>query len=61
MIGCLRTDVCKHPIIVLYFESENVLKFYNLEASSSTGGGGVEQEPTCVLTFFGDIKVVFSL
>ena len=26
--------VCKQPIIALYFESENELKFYNLEASS---------------------------
>ena len=33
MIGCLRTRVRKQPIIVLYFESETVLKFYNLEAS----------------------------
>ena len=24
----------KHPIIALYFESENKLKFYNLEARS---------------------------
>ena len=32
MIGCLRTHVRKQPIIVLYFESENELKFYNLEA-----------------------------
>ena len=32
MIGCLRTHVRKQPIIVLYFESETVLKFYNLEA-----------------------------
>ena len=31
MIGCLRTLVCKQPIIALYFESENELKFYNLE------------------------------
>ena len=30
MIGCLR--VLKQPIIALYFESENELKFYNLEA-----------------------------
>ena len=34
MIGCLWTPVCKHPIIALYFESENELKFYNLEAWS---------------------------
>ena len=33
MIGCLRTRVRKQPIIALYFESENVLRFYNLEAS----------------------------
>ena len=32
MIDCLRTRVRKQPIIVLYFESEAVLKFYNLEA-----------------------------
>ena len=33
MIGCLRTRVRKQPIIALYLESENELKFYNLEAS----------------------------
>ena len=32
MIGCLRTRVRKQPIIALYFESENELKFYNLKA-----------------------------
>ena len=32
MIGCLRTRVHKQPIIELYFESENELKFYNLDA-----------------------------
>ena len=32
MIGCLQTRVRKQPIIVLYFESENELKFYNLKA-----------------------------
>ena len=32
MIGCLRTRVRMQPIIALYFESENELKFYNLEA-----------------------------
>ena len=32
MISCLRTRVRKQPIIALYFESENELKFYNLEA-----------------------------
>ena len=30
MIGCLRTRVHNQPIFVLYFESETVLKFYNL-------------------------------
>ena len=34
MIGCLWTHVRKQPIIALYFESENELKFYNLEARS---------------------------
>ena len=32
MIGCLRTRFRKQPIITLYLESENELKFYNLEA-----------------------------
>ena len=32
MIGCLRTRFCKQPIIAIYFESENEIKFYNLEA-----------------------------
>ena len=32
MIGYLRTRVRKQPIIVLYFEFENELKFYNLGA-----------------------------
>ena len=32
MIGFLRTRVRKQPIIALYFESENELKFYNLQA-----------------------------
>ena len=31
MICCLRTRVRKQPIIALYFEFENELKFYNLE------------------------------
>ena len=34
MIGCLRTRVRKQPIIALYFDSENELKFYNIEAWS---------------------------
>ena len=32
MIGCLRTHVRKQPMIALYFEPENELKFYNLKA-----------------------------
>ena len=36
MIGCLRTSVRKQPIIALYFESENELKFYNLETRDRT-------------------------
>ena len=38
MIGCLRTRVRKQPIIALYFESEIVLKFYNLEARYRDAG-----------------------
>ena len=34
MIGCLRTRVRKQPTIALYFEPENVLKLYNLEAKT---------------------------
>ena len=37
MIGSLRTCVRKQPIIALYFESETVLKLYNLEARFSEG------------------------
>ena len=33
------TCVCKQPIIALYFESENVLKLYNLETSSLAKAG----------------------
>ena len=32
MIGCSQTRVCKQPIIALYFEFENELNFYNIEA-----------------------------
>ena len=32
MICCLRTRVCKQPIIALYFENE--VKFYNLGAQT---------------------------
>ena len=38
MIGCQRTRVRKQPIIVLYFESETVFKFYNLEARTMDAG-----------------------
>ena len=36
MIGCLRTRVRKQPIIAFSFESENELKFDNLEALFDT-------------------------
>ena len=32
MFGCLQTRVRKQPINVLYYVSENELKFYNLKA-----------------------------
>ena len=37
MNGCLRTRVRKQPIISLYFESVNELKFYNLEVDMLNG------------------------
>ena len=37
MICCLRKRVRKQPIIALYFEFENELKFYNLEARFASG------------------------
>ena len=36
MIGCLRTRVRMQPTVALYFEFENELKFYNLEALSTS-------------------------
>ena len=39
MIGCLRTHVRKQPIIALYFEFENELKFNNLGVSKSKAIG----------------------
>ena len=40
MIGFLRTRVHKQPIIALYFETETVLKFYNLKARSEAAEPG---------------------
>ena len=37
MIGCLWTLVRKQPIIALYFEFENELKFYSIEANTKLG------------------------
>ena len=39
MIGCLRTRVRKQPIDALYFEFENELKFFNLEARGVDNNG----------------------
>ena len=36
MIGCLRTNVRKQPIIALYFESETVLKFITSRPGNAT-------------------------
>ena len=58
MIGCLRTRVRKQPIIVLYFEFENKLKFYNL--------GTIVEEQTkiklelAVLLTFGAASLLFK-
>ena len=48
MIGCLRTRVRNQPIIALYFESENVLKLYNLEATVVVG-----LDDQVIATFYG--------
>ena len=54
MMGCLQTRVRKQPIIALYFEFENELKFYNLGTSAlpteqwcspSTGCTPIYQHP----------------
>ena len=55
MIGCLRTRVRKQPIIALYFESENELKFYNLEAMSS--GNSMSSPILIVLDLVNEWKV----
>ena len=39
IIACLRTRVRKQPIVMLYFESETVLKFDNLVAWSVVWSG----------------------
>ena len=53
MIGCLRTRVRKKPIIALYFESENELKCYNLEARSysSTRPNGISMQFSTNMAF----------
>ena len=59
MTGCSRTRVRKQPIIALYFESETVLKFKNLEAGTTTTMGkrlsddiqSYEVQGTCVIYF----------
>ena len=56
MIGCLRTRVRKQPIIALYFEVENELKFYNLEASllglSNNQGSDQPAHPRSLISTF---------
>ena len=54
MIGCLWTRVRKRPIIALYFESENELKFYNLEAWVTEDGlkNKMVQTARLIETFF---------
>ena len=47
MIGCLRTHV-KQPIIALYFEFENELKFYNLEAWQACANAQTGQNLFCL-------------
>ena len=62
MIGCLRTRVRNQPIIALYFESENVLKLYNLEASTKTSMNLLIHIPLfiCYIILFSHIGILFS-
>ena len=75
MIGCLRTRVRKQQIIAHYFEFENELKFYNLEARSNIVKGSCDSilDPgerfasssffpflfCCLLNHMADIAYVF--
>ena len=53
MIGCVRTRVRKQSIIALYLESENELKFYNLEASMlAAQAQGIVLSCFCFVLFF---------
>ena len=49
MIGCLRTRVRKQPLIALYFEFENELKFYNVGAWSFNFLSKLMRAANCVL------------
>ena len=53
MIGCLRTRVRKQPIIALYFESEDALKFYNLEAWTRRHSIMAH----CIFFYFSELKM----
>ena len=52
MICCLWTRVHKQPIIALYFESETVLQFYNLDAWYA----GKEVYYNDTITFFSTLR-----
>ena len=54
MIGCLGTRVRKQPIIALYFESENELKFYNRMARPNVLF-------VCLISFFTSQSTIFQL
>ena len=51
MIGCLQTRVRMQPIIALYFELENELKFYNLVAMYYTDTASVLSTEEIRLTY----------
>ena len=57
MIGCLRTRVCKQPTIALYFESETVFKFYNLEAREGDLNACLLRDGRMHVGFFSSVTI----
>ena len=60
MIGCLGTRVRKQPIIALYFESENKLKYDNLEARTQVSDPGL-QGSIVFLSRYTNLDLLFCL
>ena len=61
MIGCLRTRVRKQPIIVLYFNFETVLKFYNPEACFNDDADRMTKISFCFCPIIASLRGLVSL